>query len=132
MAFPLHKNKCISQAQCVLTIVLMLMRRLFGGYDPTLHSTVVKKGKRKGDEADCKEIPNIRVATIFRGTRKASRVCSHSLCLRNFSTCGGCSVTWRFVGGGGMAGTPDRGADSTPVSCMSQWEQGMGKLYEPE
>lgn len=30
-----------------------------------------------------------------------------------------------------MAGTPDRGADSTAVNGMSPWEQCMGKLYEP-
>lgn len=53
----------------------MLIRRLFGGYDPALHSAVVKKG----DEAECEEILNTRMATIFRGTSKASWVCSHSL-----------------------------------------------------
>lgn len=33
----------------------MLIRRMFGGYDPTLHSTVVKNENKKKDEASNSE-----------------------------------------------------------------------------
>lgn len=54
----------------------MLIRRLFGSYDPTLHSTVVKNkgGKKKKDEANTLRNPTQRGIVIW-GWGRAASIC---------------------------------------------------------